>query len=153
MEQTYARDINRLKEQDKKARQLGLQNLLKVTEHEAAEAQAFFSTVLRKPLLSLLSEPSEVNKILAINLLKRLTQQGAISDDDALYVFQAVFSRLDTVPFPELAEEVRLSLLQLLALMLERFVDITQPLMADLTNVLARASQDSFPNSKNVRAR
>jgi hypothetical protein len=140
MEQTYARDINLLKKQDKKARQLGLQNLLKVTEHEAAEVQAFFSTVLRKPLLSLLGEPSEANKILATNLLKRLTQQGTISNDDALYVFQAVFSRLDTVPFPEPAEEVRLSLLQLLGLMLERFVDITQPIMADLSNVLGTST-------------
>lgn len=152
MEHTFARDINRLKEQDRKARQQGLQNLMKLTEHSASETQAYFSTVVRKPLLSLLGEPSEANKMLAISLLKRLVAHGTISDDDALYVFQAVFTRLDSIPFPEAAEEVRLALLQLLNQMLERYLDITQPLMADLCNVLSRACQDSFPNSKNVRA-
>ena len=110
---------------------------------------------LKRILLHLLSDPTDICKELSVSLLSKLVNSSLIEDDDIIHVLQAIFSRLNTLPFPEsckiyTAEEVRLAEIRLVKDIIVQQRKNLVPVIGDMCEMLAKAAHDSFPDVKNV---
>ncbi|KDO29225.1 hypothetical protein SPRG_19895 [Saprolegnia parasitica CBS 223.65] len=150
------RDVNCLADPQRSVRKRSLEKLSMVAELSAKFGQghlvSFFQSHLFQPLVACFADPIEKNRELSIRTCTEYAKLGAIAGDGrekALVV--AIHARIGKAPFPEGAEELRLQLLELLALVLHGAMpddSIFTTAIGDVMETLAKTATDPFPDAK-----
>ena len=149
--QQYARDFNCLADPDRKTRQRALQKLGALARSPPPELDGVWEQALRAPLLKLFSDTVEKNRELSITLVTDLVPSlGAAALGGSLpYMVPVFVARLASKPVAEDGEELRLALLQLLQLLLQRAGgEPMAPHLPELVQVLVAGFADPFPDAK-----
>jgi dynein assembly factor 5 len=159
------RDVNCLADPERSVRRRAMDKLSRALQAEAASASPavlakLCADNLQHPLLASASQDSvEKCREKALTLLLFLAEKRALALSAPVLaeLVALASSRLGKLPYPEHTEEIRLLLLQLIALYLRQLVDVSEqvPLrdvMADLANVLGKEALDPFPDVKKVVA-
>ena len=148
------RDVNCLTDPQRFVRKRSLEKLSRVEELRmkfGTEAMiGFFKSHLLKPLLLCISDPVEKCRELSIQICKEYAKMNALCDGQIEKDTLAVINtRLGKTPLPEPAEEIRLLLLELLLIILQKTSkECFSPVIGDVLNILAKASTDPFPDAK-----
>ena len=123
---------------------------------EAAALEALFVAHLLVPLVAGVSDPVEKCRELSLSLLKACfgIASASLSGEVVLRVVRCLCERVGEVPFLEPTEELRLQVLELVALVLAHPASAaTTPQIADLAlAALAKALTDTFPSAKRAGA-
>ncbi len=98
----YARDINCLKDNQKSIRLPALQRLTKALESEKdSDVHELFSHILKKVLISLLSDPVDKCRELTVALLFTLIQRLEDLSAHIVDIVEAISIRLTSLPVAE----------------------------------------------------
>lgn len=150
LEVKFGRDINCLREKDKNVRINSLKRLDQSLFKEPPGSLAgFFAVKLKAPLLDLLKDPADKCKELTVAILSKLVKLEGILNEDVAAVIKALHGRLGVEPVQETCEEVRIAEMDLLALLIEKFMPCVQPIISDVTDIYARLGKDKCPAVKN----
>eukprot|EP01022_Parablepharisma_sp_SALTPOND_P026688 TRINITY_DN64634_c3_g1_i1.p3 TRINITY_DN64634_c3_g1~~TRINITY_DN64634_c3_g1_i1.p3 ORF type:complete len:378 (-),score=42.57 TRINITY_DN64634_c3_g1_i1:1351-2385(-) len=166
--QKYKRDINcltdevhfftRVKTQNRAIRFNALKRLLTELPKEPDETARFklFINNLMKPLTYVFEDKIEKNREAAIKIASSHIEKFGFSKDCAI-ILTGVLARLNATPFPEpcikqmlikIAEEVRISLLKLAKLIVEKNEIEVIPFLPELTSALSKVLLDPNPAMK-----
>ena len=152
--QQHQRDLNCLSDENRQTRLRALKKLAALPEggHPPPTLLSLWEHALRTPVLKLFSDPVEKVRELAItittDLLRVFPPAGTI--DTAPFLVPVVVSRVAGATIEEGAEELRLLLLQLVELLLERARGAIGPSLPELVQLLSTSLNDSFPDAKKV---
>ena len=83
-----------------------------------------------------------------LNLAGKNTQ--LVDKDVVETIVKALIFRINTIPFLEKSEELRIVLVQLIKKFVEIFPQAFIPLLSDFTNMLTKIVADTNPESKKV---
>ena len=100
---------------------------------------------------------------MSIDLVTKLIDNYNLEDKHIGLILNSIISRLNFVPFPEtckkynflnnffpnLAEELRIKLVDLLQRLLNKYTNELIPVMSDLSSMIAKLLTDAFPDIKN----
>lgn len=142
----YNRDINCLKDRDKSTRISALGRLLSSLKSESNHSALFQK--LKHPLLDLLKDPSDKCKELSVSLLKSFISSNSIPPEDLPLLIQSFHSRLGQDQLIESCEEVRVSSIETLFLLSQNYLRFIHIELSRLTDIIARAARDKFPQIK-----
>lgn len=161
MQAVLQRDLNRMTDSDRNTRKRGIQKILddipwdhKLTTR-ADVLHAFLLTVLLPPTVAAVADPVEKCRELALKMLLKIVSCDISFDTKtATTIFNALCARINDLPFPEPAEELRLLVLQVMSVLL-RGMCLGSPLSdetaggaATVLSVVCKSLQDNFPAAK-----
>lgn len=159
------RDINCLADPERGVRRRAMDKLSRALQAEAAGvspavlAKLCADNLQRALLTSAGQDTVEKCREKALTLLLFLAEKRALalSAQVLAELVALASSRLGKLPYPEHTEEIRLLLLQLVALYLKQLAGESEKValrdvMADVANVLGKAALDPFPDVKKVVA-
>ena len=152
--QKYRRDINCLTDENRNTRLVALRKLLTELPKEPEDElrEKLFINCLIKPLTYAFEDKIEKNREIAIKIVSgHIEKFGFTKDYDVLLT--AALARLNGTPFPEQSEEVRISFINLIKLMVDKNEVEVIPFLSDLSNTLARVLLDPNPAMKENCAR
>ena len=157
--QKFQRDINRTSDSDRMTRKRGLQKLLEdlpwksIDQRSALET--LFETHLLGPLIAGVADPVEKCRELSLSLLKAFFSMtsASLSYDVLVRVVRCLCDRVGEVPFLETAEELRLQVVELIALVLDHSSCTMNAELADIVlSTLIKSLSDTFPSVKRAGA-
>lgn len=93
-----------------------------------------------------LSDPSEINRINASNIVLKFIELSIFTEEKLLVFIPVIHHRLATVPHPEESEDVRLLYINILTGLIGIFQDKMIAFMNDVVNVLKEAVLDASPD-------
>lgn len=146
----HKRDINCLYDPNRRTRKMGLQKIYDLLQSDkmrslSVNAQnAFFNEYLLDIVLKIIQDPVEKCREMGIKIAMLFVPSNELLEP----ILRIVHERMGKVPFVETSEEIRLLLLELVnACIVKGGCD--KVLKDDmLANVLTKALQDAFPESK-----
>jgi hypothetical protein len=117
----FQRDLHRANDSDRNTRKRGLQKLLEDLpwgkKSQREELKSFVSEHMLKILLVSISDEVEKCRELSLQILKKCLEKCTNISFDSLHELTVnLCGRISEVPFPEPAEEVRLSVLEVLVM-------------------------------------
>lgn len=145
-----ARHLNCLSEDNKSTRKRALEAIKKETVDKGLSSgvlQEVFSSLL-KPLLKCLSDPMERCRETAILMLGEFIRCVPKPEESLPYLMPCLAQRLGGNDILEPAEELRLSLMEVLTLTVEVCGKQLAPYLNDMINILQRTIVDPFPDVK-----
>ncbi len=155
----YQRDINKALDSDKHARKRGLQNLLdslpwmKISEKENLEK--FITNDLINVLYSTLCDTVEKCRELSLKLLQKISETNSLVFSQHFEkLILALSERIGNLPFPEVSEELRYSVIQAIHSLLSyrNNSDVSSQLMNKVFSSCGKALHDNFSNAKRATA-
>ncbi|XP_062840841.1 dynein axonemal assembly factor 5-like [Trichomycterus rosablanca] len=148
--ESLARDLNCLNEEEKNTRKSALESIKRKTINkglQSAVLQEVFAC-LQKSLLKCLSDPMERCRELAIQIFGDFVRCVPKPEDSLPYLIPALAQRLGENKILEPTEELRLSMVELLALTLEVCGGNFAPYLDDIIKILKNTITDPFPEVK-----
>ncbi|KAJ1431238.1 armadillo-type protein [Ochromonadaceae sp. CCMP2298] len=165
LESRFTRDLNRTCDSDRSTRKRGLQKLLEdipwSKKSQREELKAFVSGSMLKLLLPRIADSVEKCRELTLQILKRCLEKCTdISYDCQMELTVNLCARLGELPFPEPAEELRLLVLEVLALVqlhptlasLGAGSEGVSAVEEKMVQMLTKGLTDGFPSSKRAGA-
>eukprot|EP00742_Colponemidia_sp_Colp-10_P006952 GILJ01007461.1.p1 GENE.GILJ01007461.1~~GILJ01007461.1.p1 ORF type:complete len:843 (-),score=129.06 GILJ01007461.1:37-2523(-) len=150
--QKYQRNINSLTDPDRSTRLRGLQALQKeffggnsVTPDMLHD---LFKNAFGKPLLRLFADPVEKIRETSVNFVISLVNTLGDPSSELSLIVPSISSRLNVLPFPEPAEEIRLLLVTLIEALVVRCGRAMGPFLEDIMPCIGKALTDNFPDVK-----
>lgn len=153
--QKFRRDLNRVLDSDRATRKRGLQKLLEALPWSSEKEQYFLKKLLIEHLLDIVlvavSDSVEKCREISLQLLKKIFE--VCTDIDFQHTektIQVASARINDVPFPEVAEELRLQVVELLSLIMKHpsCAQMTPSLIELVLQSLSRALTDNFASVK-----
>ncbi|XP_047500820.1 dynein axonemal assembly factor 5-like [Penaeus chinensis] len=92
-----------------------------------------------------LSDPSEINRINASNIILKYIELSVFTEEKLLVIIPVIHHRLATVPCPEESEDVRLLYINILTGLISMFQAKMIAFMNDIVNILKEAVLDPSP--------
>ncbi|XP_036409022.1 dynein assembly factor 5, axonemal-like [Megalops cyprinoides] len=145
-----ARHLNCLNEDNKSTRKRALDAIKKETFDKglsSAVLQEVFASLL-KPLLKCLSDPMERCRETAVQMIGDFIRCVPQPEDCLPYLMPTLVYRLGGKEILEPAEELRLSMLEVLTLTVEVCGSCLAPYVDDMVKILQRTIVDPFPDVK-----
>lgn len=156
------RDINRMTDSDRNTRKRGLQKLLDDIPWNPKSAEqvevlhTFLSDVLLAPAVAVISDPVEKCRELALKILMKIVSCNLnIEGSNIAAVINVLCGRVNDLPFPEPAEELRLMVLEVLFSLLRKACNDTNydtafrsTMSTTVFPVICKVLQDNFPAVK-----
>ena len=146
------RDLNMLADDNRQSRKRALEKLCKLAGAGTPPdvLAPLWTDQLRAPALKLFADQVEKNRELAITLasdllaeLPEVTVLGTLP-----WLIPAIHARVGTNPITEVAEELRLQLLKLVAALVPRCGAALAPHLPEIVQILVMAFADPFPDAK-----
>ncbi len=104
----HRRDLNCLLEKDRNIRMPALTRLKKeLSAQPASVIEPFYRTDLLKPLVIILEDPIEKCREIAIEMFTEFVETYGLKEEAQL-LLPAIVKRMNSHPFPETSEEVRI---------------------------------------------
>ncbi|XP_035389658.1 dynein assembly factor 5, axonemal [Electrophorus electricus] len=147
---SLARHLNCLNEDNKSTRKRAIEFIKKETIDKglsSAVLQEVFSCLL-KPLLKCLSDPMERCRETAIQMIGDFVRCVSEPEDSLPYLLPSLAQRLGGKEIREPAEELRLSMVELLSLTVEVCGRHLAPYLDDIIKILQKTIIDPFPDVK-----
>ncbi|CAL8304585.1 unnamed protein product [Merluccius merluccius] len=144
------RPLNCLNEDNKATRRRALEAIKRETidkELSGAALQEVFSCLLR-PLLKCTSDPMERCRETAIAMLSDFIRCVPRPEDSLVYLMPCLTQRLGGKEIAEPAEELRLSMVEMLSLTVEVCGKQLAPYLDDVITILGMTIADPFPDVK-----
>ncbi|XP_075686391.1 dynein axonemal assembly factor 5 isoform X3 [Rhinoderma darwinii] len=148
--QALARHLNCLNDDNKSTRKRALASIQKEVEDKRLSSgvlQEVFRELL-KPLLKCLSDPMEKCREIAIHILSYCVTNVPRPQEALPYLVPAITQRLGNPEIVEASEELRLTLTQLLTLLVEVCGKKLAPYLDEMIRILQRTIVDPFPDVK-----
>lgn len=145
-----ARHLNCLNEDNKSTRKRALETIKKETIDKGLSSvvlQEIFASLL-KSLLKCLSDPMERCREIAIQMIGDFIRCVPQPEDSLPYLMPALSQRLGGKEILEPAEELRLSMLEVISLTVEVCGKQLAPYLDDMIKILQRTIIDPFPDVK-----
>jgi hypothetical protein len=152
----FQRDLNRVADIDRNTRRRGLQKLLDDLPwdlpRESAKTLAlngFLNSALLPTILKTLPDSVEKCRELALKILQRIVKRGDLFEENSSSITQALCSRISDIPFPEPAEELRLTVLQCISQLIKGSDGALCNQIANISLIsVSKSLQDLFPAAK-----
>ncbi|XP_030646767.1 dynein assembly factor 5, axonemal [Chanos chanos] len=147
---SLARYLNCLNEDNKSTRKRALESIKRETIDKglsSAVLQEIFTHLL-KPLLKCLSDPMERCREIAIQMIGEFIRCVPKPEDSLPYLMPSIAQRLGGKDIVEPAEELRLSMMEVLSLIVEVCGRQLAPYLDDMIKILQRTIVDPFPDVK-----
>ncbi|XP_041473460.1 dynein assembly factor 5, axonemal-like [Lytechinus variegatus] len=146
--QAIARHINCLSEGSRMAKRRALDNIRKETigkdpTYDAEVLQGVFEAEM-KPLLKCFGDPVDKCRELSAQLVQEFVERIPRPSEILPYLVPTIVTRLGNQEIVESAEELRLSLVQLLTKLVELTGDKSAPFLDDFVKILQRTLVDPF---------
>ncbi|KAL4450906.1 hypothetical protein ABPG74_011748 [Tetrahymena malaccensis] len=156
----YQRDINCLVDDDRNLRKKGLTTILKqafATSTPTKELLQFFQINVLKNLLRTIDDSIEKNRELAQNIIQSFCIRSKDSVDlvdreVTQQILQKLCSRVNTIPYAEQSEEIRLLITQNMIELVKLFSQHFIPIVGDFAVAISRLLQDQYPEVKKTGA-
>ncbi|XP_053551100.1 dynein axonemal assembly factor 5 [Bombina bombina] len=150
LSQNLARHLNCLSDENKSARRRALVAIQQEVEGSLSSSalQEVFEEQLLRPLLRCLSDSTEKCREIAILILSHCVRNVPMPQNSLPYMIPAITQRLGGQEIVEPAEELRLSLTELLTLIVEVCGNKLAPYLDEMVRILQRAIVDPFPDVK-----
>ncbi|KAL4472321.1 hypothetical protein ABPG72_002804 [Tetrahymena utriculariae] len=156
----YQRDINCLIDDDRNLRKKGLTTILKqtfATSTPTKELLQFFQINVLKNLLRTIDDSIEKNRELAQNIIQQFYIRAKDSVDlidreVTQQILQKLCSRVNTIPYAEQSEEIRLLITQNMIELVKLFSQHFVPIVGDFAVAISRLIQDQYPEVKKTGA-
>ena len=161
MQAMHQRDLNRITDSDRNTRKRGLQKLLDdiqwtpKTSAQADVVHSFVVSVLLPLTVGAVADPIEKCRELALKILMKIVScKVSLDANTASSVLQALSVRINDIPFPETAEELRLIVLQAMSIVIKQSFSAdscksaTDSAIGTVLPVLCKALQDNFPAAR-----
>lgn len=145
-----ARHLNCLNEDSKSARKRALESIRRETFEKSLSSdvlQEVFASIL-KSLLNCLSDPMERCRETAIQMVGDFIRSVPQPEDSLPYLMPTFTHRLSGKEIQEPAEELRLSMVEVLTLTVEVCGSHLAPYLDDMVKILQRTIVDPFPDVK-----
>lgn len=145
---SLARDLNCLNGDEKSARKRALEHIQKETMERGwsgAVLQEVFACLL-KSLLRCLSDPTERCREVAIQIIGNFIRCVSKPESSLPYIMPCLAQRLGGKETVEPAEELRLSMLEVLSLIVEVCGRHLAPYLDTMIQILQRTITDPFPD-------
>ncbi|XP_072549719.1 dynein axonemal assembly factor 5-like [Salminus brasiliensis] len=153
---SLARHLNCLNEDNKSTRKRALESIRKETVGDkglpSSELQEVFAALL-KPVLKCVSDPAERCRETAIQTITDFIRGVPKPEDGLPYLMPCLAQRLGAKEIQEPAEELRLSMVELLSLAVEVCGRKLAPYLDDMIKILQRTTVDPFPDVKRESCR
>lgn len=155
-ETQFQREINRVLDADRNARKRGLQKLFESIPWEKRDVRpqllGFLQTNLIETVLTTVDDQVEKCREFSLKIIKVYCTIWENIDEELLssLIFR-LCDRLNDHPFPESAEELRLLILEVLSLCVNKAISSQIPIKSALDRVVficTKALLDSFPSAK-----
>jgi hypothetical protein len=115
LEQQFKRELNRVVDADRLFRKNGLKKLLEAVPWKEEASREFVNAQVLGPVIACIKDSSEKCRELALQIVKEAIDNGLLAFDvHFAKLVQSLCSRINDTPFPETAEELRLSVVELL---------------------------------------
>ncbi|XP_062387628.1 dynein axonemal assembly factor 5-like [Sardina pilchardus] len=147
---SLARQLNCLNEDNKSTRKRALETIKKETIDKGLSSvvlQEIFASLL-KSLLKCLSDPMERCREIAIHMIGDFIRCVPQPEDSLPYLMPALSQRLGGKEIVEPAEELRLSMLEVISLTVEVCGSRLAPYLDDMVKILQRTIVDPFPDAR-----
>ncbi|XP_076458968.1 dynein axonemal assembly factor 5-like [Babylonia areolata] len=150
--QGIARHINCLGEDNRNTRKKALESIRNDTINrkpvlESPDLEPIFSEIL-KPMLKMFSDPVEKCRELSVGIVHRFFEKVSDPEDRLSYVFPVLVQRLGQQEIVEPSEELRLQLVELFSLLVDRAGQKLPAYLDDSVKILQRTLMDPFPDVK-----
>ena len=150
--QGIARHINCLSEENRNTRKKALESIRNDTVNrkpplEDSDLGPVFSEVL-KPLLKTFSDPVEKCRELSVGIVHRFFEKVSDPEERLSYVFPVLVQRLGQQEIVEPSEELRLQLVELFSLLIDKAGQKLPVYLEDSIRILQRTLVDPFPEVK-----
>ncbi|KAE8579491.1 hypothetical protein XENTR_v10024068 [Xenopus tropicalis] len=148
--QALARHLNCLNDENKMTRKRALAAIQKEAMNErlsSAVLQDVFLELL-KPLLRCLSDPMEKCRELSVQIIVHCVSNVPRPEDSLPYLMPALSQRLGQQEVVEPSEELRLSMVELLSLVVEVCGKKLAPYLDEMIKIFQRTIVDPFPDVK-----
>ncbi|KAJ8251506.1 hypothetical protein GJAV_G00222090 [Gymnothorax javanicus] len=145
-----ARHLNCLNEDSKSTRKRAIESIRRETFEKSLSSdvlQEVFSNIL-KSLLKCLTDPMERCRETAIQMIGDFIRSVPRPEDSLPYLIPAFTHRLGSKEILEPAEELRLSMMEILTLSVEVCGSRMAPYLDDMIKILQRTIVDPFPEVK-----
>jgi len=147
------RDINCLTEEDRNLRLKGLNNIkdgLFKPENSQADIQSVFEKGLLKNILLVTTDKVGKHRDLALQIIQKFFERvNPIEDDIVSSIVRALTTRLNTKPYPEESEEIRLNILKLFRKIFGLgYTKAFSWNLAEFSFMLSKALLDEYPEAK-----
>ncbi|KAK7940376.1 hypothetical protein WMY93_003702 [Mugilogobius chulae] len=145
-----SRHLNCLNEDNKATRKRAIEQIKKETidKNLSSDVLQEVFTVLLKPLLKCLSDPMERCRETAITMLFEFIRCVPKPEESLPYLMPCLAQRFGEKDIVEPAEELRLSVLEMLTLVVEVCGNHLAPYLNEMFNILQRSIVDPFPDVK-----
>ncbi|KAL8584267.1 hypothetical protein ACOMHN_034952 [Nucella lapillus] len=150
--QGIARHINCLGEDNRTTRKKALESIRNDTINrkpalDTADLEPVFSEIL-KPMLKTFSDPVEKCRELSVDIVHRFFEKVSDPEDRLSYVFPVLVQRLGQQEIVEPSEELRLQLVELFSLLVDKAGERLPAYLEDSVKILQRTLVDPFPDVK-----
>ncbi|XP_070187800.1 dynein axonemal assembly factor 5-like isoform X2 [Littorina saxatilis] len=150
--QGIARHINCLGEDNRNLRKKALESIRNDTIKrkpalQTADLDPIFSEIL-KPLLKTFSDPVEKCRELSIGIVHGFFEKVSDPEERLSYVFPILVQRLGQQEMVETSEEIRLQLMELMSLLIDKAGPKLPAYLEDSMKILQRTLMDPFPDVK-----
>ncbi|MCI4385298.1 hypothetical protein PGIGA_G00048830 [Pangasianodon gigas] len=145
---SLARHLNCLNEGEKSTRKQALEDIKKETIEKGLSStvlQEVFACLL-KPLLRCLSDPMERCREVAIQIIGDFIRCVSTPESSMPYIMPSLAQRLGGKEIVEPAEELRLSMVEVLSLIVEVCGRHLAPYLDDMIKILQKTIIDPFPD-------
>ncbi len=161
LESQYLRECNRILDTDRNTKKRGLQKILESLPWETkkvsekAELITFMHTHVVKNVLVSMSDSVEKCRELSLKILQKFAEiwgkTDVVTHEDVVLLAQRLCERVNDVPFPETAEELRLLTLEVLVEVVKKEVKIYKKLTSgNSEDVATEAGEGDAANSQNT---
>lgn len=145
---SLSRHLNCLYGHEKSTRKRALENIKKETIEKGLSStvlQEVFACLL-KPLLRCLSDPVERCREIAIQIIGDFLKCVSKPESSLPYIMPSLAQRLGGIEITEPAEELRLSMVEVLSLIVEVCGKHLGPYLDDMIKILQKTITDPFPD-------
>ena len=155
--QGIARHINCLGEENRNTRKKALESIRNDTVGrkpalDVSELGVIFMEIL-KPMLKTFSDPVEKCRELSIGIVHRCFEKVSDPEERLSYVFPVLVQRLGQQEITEPSEELRLQLVELFSLLVDKAGQKLPAYLDDSIKILQRTLVDPFPDVKKESCR
>mmetsp|Transcript_26674 Transcript_26674/g.61372 ORF Transcript_26674/g.61372 Transcript_26674/m.61372 type:complete len:926 (-) Transcript_26674:17-2794(-) len=151
---TVRRDINCLQDGDKVVRRNAIVRLERALSPGGKTPREFatrlFLEELHKPLFRLFSDQGDKSRELSLTIVSGFAAELDLDSLENLLplLLRALLDRVNTQPFPEQSEELRMEVLHLLGKLFDRCQTRLDPFAASIIDAVAKALTDTCPDAK-----
>jgi len=153
LQKQFQRDINCLSDEDRNIRLRGLTNIntqLFAPQNDQQSILKLFDRVLLKNVLRLMDDKVEKHKAIALDILNKFLDNVKEIDTELISAILKCFvSRMNSYPYPEQGEEMRLKILSTMRTILKlQYNKAFQQNLADIAFMISKEITDQFPDAK-----